>query len=70
MSRPLWWPGVEGVRVGAGHQLVQGGGRKILAQGGPSRDGLRKIGKQPKCPTADAWIKKIGSIGNGVLFSS
>lgn len=35
------------------------GGPKILAQGGPSRDGLRKIGKQPKCPSADAWIKKI-----------
>jgi hypothetical protein len=30
---------------------------------------IAKLWKQPRCPTTDEWIKKIGIIYNGTLFS-
>ena len=30
---------------------------------------IAKIQKQPKCPSADGWIKKVWYICNGILFS-
>ena len=39
-------------------------GPKVLAQGGSSRDGLRKIGKQPKCPSAEDWMMMYLSDGS------
>ena len=30
---------------------------------------IAKIWKQPKCPSVDEWIKKLGHLHNGILCS-
>ena len=30
---------------------------------------IAKTWKQPKCPSIDEWIKKMGDIYNGILLS-